>query len=65
MKELDILGSRNATREDFDEVVALLRTGRYPSEAIVTREVPWSEAGAALAAWADDPAKITKIHVRV
>jgi 2-desacetyl-2-hydroxyethyl bacteriochlorophyllide A dehydrogenase len=63
MKELDILGSRNATPEDFAAVIDLLRSGRYPSQETITRTVPWSEAGAALAAWSADPSKVTKIQV--
>jgi threonine dehydrogenase-like Zn-dependent dehydrogenase len=65
MKELDILGSRNATDADFDDVIALLRSGRYPTAETITRTAPWSEAGAALAAWAADPGAVTKIQVQV
>ena len=63
MKELDILGSRNAEPEDFEAVIELLRSGSYPSSATITQTVPWAEAGAALAAWSADPGKITKIQV--
>jgi len=65
MKELDILGSRNSTPEDFRDVVAMLRSGRYPIEDTVTRSVPFAEAGQALADWSANPGAITKIHVEV
>ncbi len=65
MKELDILGSRNSTPEDFRDVVAMLTSGRYPIEDTVTRTVPFSEAGQALADWSANPGAITKIHVEV
>ncbi len=65
MKELDILGSRNSTPEDFRDVVAMLRSGRYPVEDTVTRTVPFAEAGDALAAWSANPGAITKIHVEL
>jgi threonine dehydrogenase-like Zn-dependent dehydrogenase len=65
MKELDILGSRNSTSEDFRDVVAMLRSGRYPIEDTVTRSVPFAEAGQALADWSANPGAITKIHVEV
>jgi len=65
MKELDILGSRNSTPEDFRDVVAMLRSGRYPIEDTVTRTVPFAEAGQALADWSANPAVITKIHVEI
>lgn len=65
MKELDIMGSRNATRTDFAEVVRLLSSGRYPVEETITRTVPFDESGEALAAWAANPGAITKIHVEL
>jgi len=63
MKELDILGSRNATAQNFADVIQVLESGRYPVGETITRTVPFPEAGAALAAWAADPSQITKIHV--
>ncbi len=63
MKELDILGSRNATRRDFVDVVAALASGRYPVADTITRCVPFAEAGEALGSWASDPSRVTKIHV--
>ncbi len=65
MKELDILGSRNSTTEDFRAVAAMLEHDRYPVAETITRTVPFAEAGAALAAWSDNPGSITKIHVEV
>lgn len=65
MKELDILGSRNSTPEDFRDVVAMLISGRCPIEDTVTRTVPFAEAGQALADWSANPGAITKIHVEV
>ena len=65
MKELDIRGSRNARIEDFADVMRMLETGRYPVRETITRTVPFSDAGEALAAWAADPAKVTKIHVEL
>jgi L-galactonate 5-dehydrogenase len=63
MKELDILGSRNATKEDFEEVIAMLRSGAYPTEATVTRTVPFADAGIALRDWSEHPELVTKLHV--
>ena len=65
MKELDIRGSRNATRANFEDVIRVLESGRYPVAETITRTVPFTEAGAALAAWSADPARVTKIHVEV
>jgi threonine dehydrogenase-like Zn-dependent dehydrogenase len=65
MKELDIRGSRNARVTDFADVMRMLETGRYPVRETITRTVPFAEAGEALASWATDPAKVTKIHVEL
>jgi threonine dehydrogenase-like Zn-dependent dehydrogenase len=63
LKELDLLGSRNSTAEDFRTVIAMLEAGRYPVDETITRTVPFPEAAAALQAWAENPAIVTKIHV--
>jgi len=65
MKELDILGSRNSSPEDFRNVVAMLTSGRYPIAETITRTVSFAEAGQALADWSANPGAITKIHVEV
>jgi threonine dehydrogenase-like Zn-dependent dehydrogenase len=63
MKELDILGSRNALPEDFANVIQVLESGRYPVAQTVTRVVPFVQAGEALRDWSANPAATTKIHV--
>ncbi len=63
MKELDILGSRNALPEDFQNVIAVLESGLYPVTRTITRAVPFVQAGEALTAWSQNPAATTKIHV--
>jgi threonine dehydrogenase-like Zn-dependent dehydrogenase len=63
LKELDILGSRNSTIEDFRAVVAMLEGGRYSAAETVTQTVPFAQAGAALQNWSEHPGLITKIHV--
>jgi 2-desacetyl-2-hydroxyethyl bacteriochlorophyllide A dehydrogenase len=63
LKELDILGSRNATRADFNRVIRMLESKRYPAEATVTHRVAFGEAAEALAGWSRNPGAVTKIHV--
>ncbi|MCB1131051.1 MAG: zinc-binding alcohol dehydrogenase family protein [Verrucomicrobiae bacterium] len=65
MKELDIRGSRNASPEDFEAVIAHLESGAFPTEDVITRTVSLHEAPAALAAWHSDPGAVTRIHVRL
>ncbi|HEX4766274.1 MAG TPA: zinc-binding alcohol dehydrogenase family protein [Lichenihabitans sp.] len=43
-RETTLLGSRNATPEDFETVVAALRAGRVPTEALNTHRLPLAEA---------------------
>ena len=62
-KELDILGARNATAEDFRAVMDLLLARHFPVTDAVTRVVSMSDAGSALRAWDTDPGAVTRIHV--
>jgi threonine dehydrogenase-like Zn-dependent dehydrogenase len=64
-KELDILGSRNATPEDFHQVIRMLEGRGFPVEEAVSAIVPIEEAPRVLQAWSDSPAAYTKIMVRV
>jgi L-galactonate 5-dehydrogenase len=64
-KELDIVGSRNATDADFEEVIAMLQAGTFPVDDVVGLTVRLDEAGAALERWAADPASMRKILVDV
>ncbi|HEX4036926.1 MAG TPA: zinc-binding alcohol dehydrogenase family protein [Acidobacteriaceae bacterium] len=64
-KELDILGSRNATGADFDEVIAMLESGRFPTQDAVGRVVPLEQADEALRQWTEDPVSARKIMVEI
>jgi threonine dehydrogenase-like Zn-dependent dehydrogenase len=64
-KELDILGSRNAQREDFCDVIRMLEAHRFPVADAVTHMVPMDETPAILEAWSREPARFTKIMVEV
>ena len=64
-KELDIVGSRNATAEDFAQVSQHLASRRFPVDAAITRTVTLEQAGRALAEWDRDPAATTRIVVEI
>lgn len=64
-KELDIRGSRNATRENFEEVIAAIRSKKIPSDKIITQNVSLDESPEALDKWDKDGADIVKIHVEI
>ena len=62
-KELDVLGSRNALREDFAAVIAHLTAKRFPVAATITRVVSLDDAPDAMRAWAAQPSAFTKIQI--
>ena len=64
-KELDILGSRNATEADFAGVIEVLGKHTFPLEETVSRVVALADAPAALRDWESNPAAISKILVEV
>ena len=60
-KELDILGSRNATPEDFKDVISYLEQGTFPLDRMITGKVRPEEAPGAVEKWAGNPGKVMKI----
>jgi threonine dehydrogenase-like Zn-dependent dehydrogenase len=64
-KELDILGSRNASADDFRSVISCLEQGQLPLDSMITRKVNPEETVQAVKEWADDPAKVMKIMLKL
>jgi 2-desacetyl-2-hydroxyethyl bacteriochlorophyllide A dehydrogenase len=60
-KEIDIRGSRNATPDDFKQVIEYLEQGTFPLEDMITRKVKPEQASTALREWAEEPGKVMKI----
>jgi 2-desacetyl-2-hydroxyethyl bacteriochlorophyllide A dehydrogenase len=50
-RETTLLSSRNATREDFDAVLAALRSGLIPTATLNTHRAPLTEAPDMFPAW--------------
>jgi threonine dehydrogenase-like Zn-dependent dehydrogenase len=63
-KELDVLGSRNALREDFLEVIELARSGRIDLSAVVSDEYGLGEAERAFQDLAGSAGEKLKVMVR-
>ncbi len=63
MKEIQIMGSRNAVKQDFDDVLKVMRSSNMPFEQLITKEVPLTEAGSALEHWKNNKGKVSKILV--
>ena len=51
LKELDIMGSRNATMGDFHDVIAHLETIEDKADALISKMFPFDEAEEALPFW--------------
>lgn len=62
-KELDILGSRNATPADFQAAAAWLAEDRQRAAALISGVVPLSGALEALRHWDSAPGEVTKILI--
>ncbi len=62
-KEIDWRGARNATRNDFTNVISALSDGRVQAAPFITSVVPVAEAPQALAAWSENPGASTRIQV--
>ena len=63
LKELDILGSRNALRADFDAVISWMETRPRPPDDLITRVFPFADATDALPAWVRDRATTLKLLI--
>ena len=64
-KEVDIRGSRNALRSDFEDVIEWLKARPEAGDVIVSATVPLEEAPAALKRWDEAPGDYTKIMVAI
>ena len=64
-KELDILGSRNALPEDFKGVIQYLKKGSFPLDSIISKVVTMEEVPHAFSEWAENPAPVFKILLKL
>jgi threonine dehydrogenase-like Zn-dependent dehydrogenase len=62
-KELDIMGSRNATPEDFQDVISYLSSG-VDADAFISDIISPENAQDALEKWNSDPGKVFRILTR-
>ena len=64
-RELTILGSRNATREDFERVLASLRDGHVDTDAFITHRVPFDGMIGAFESWLKPETNVIKAMVEL
>ena len=60
-KELNIYGSRNAYKEDFLELIDLIRSGKADVEKAITDMYKFQDAAQAFADFKDHPGKCLKV----
>lgn len=63
LKELNIYGSRNASREDFDTVISALEHMGDKADQLISRYIPFAEAETALPYWNENPQDVLKLVV--
>ncbi len=64
-RETTLFASRNALKADFDHVMAQMRNGRVPVDALATHETSFEDAVANLPLWAEDRGTLIKAIIRV
>ncbi|WP_457581773.1 zinc-binding alcohol dehydrogenase family protein [Ensifer canadensis] len=64
-REMTLIGSRNATRADFDHVVNAIREGLVPVETLITHRTTMEEMVKDLPRWANEKSGLVKAIVRI
>lgn len=64
-REMMLIGSRNATRVDFDTVIAAIRSGQVQTDRLATHETILADLPAMLGLWARDKSGLIKAIVNV
>lgn len=64
-RETTLLGSRNATLEDFEEVLSAIRAGQIPIAALNTHRTTLNDLPDVLPGWADPDAGVIKALVEL
>ena len=64
-RETTLLGSRNATRADFDAVFAMLRAGKIPTARLNTHRASLEEAPAAFPHWLEPSSGVIKALIEI
>jgi 2-desacetyl-2-hydroxyethyl bacteriochlorophyllide A dehydrogenase len=64
-RETTLLGSRNATRADFETVFAALRSGAIATEALVTHRASLDDAARVFPHWLDPASGVVKALIEI
>jgi len=64
-REMMLIGSRNATREDFDHVVTAIRDGDVPLDKLITHRTNLASAARDLPRWAHEKSGLVKAIIQL
>ncbi|MGN6420281.1 MAG: zinc-binding alcohol dehydrogenase family protein [Pseudobacter sp.] len=64
-RETTLMSSRNALREDFDQVIALMREKKIDPVAFITHTVSFSEAAESFSSWLQPESGVIKPMIRL
>lgn len=64
-RELTLLGSRNATSEDFERVIAALRAGKVPVDRLITHRTSLADAVRNIPIWATRKSGLIKALIEI
>ena len=64
-REISLLGSRNATREDFVEVFSAMRDGLVPTEALATHRASLEDSPARFPEWIRPETGVIKALIEI
>jgi threonine dehydrogenase-like Zn-dependent dehydrogenase len=62
---MTLLGSRNATAEDFERVIAAIREGHVPTDRLVTHRTRLADAVRDIPCWATAKAGLIKALIEL
>ncbi len=63
LKEISIRGSRGSGRPDFEQAVALLESGAFPVDRLISAEFPFEKAGEAMEQWNANPGAVSRMMI--
>lgn len=64
-REMTLLGSRNATAEDFERVIAAIRNGDVPVSRLITHRTDLAGAVGAIPVWAEQKSGLIKAVIEL
>ena len=64
-REMTLVGSRNATLEDFDLVASSIRAGKVPLDRLITHRTTLDAAPQDLARWAHEKSDLIKAVIKI